>query len=161
MLWMLLWGWLPQIWREAGRTLSLFPTYRELGSNAHFGSRWLPISTRVWYEHRRDRTALGLGGIVGGYICGRVADHRRRLMLLANSSILNGLIASLGFIDLPSHWCVVALAFGVGTLTRVSSVITPTLLVEIACSSRTTTTGLFAVSNQFGQIEGASLGVRC
>jgi len=51
--------------------------------------------------------------IVGGYICGRVAYHSRRLMLLAISSLLSGLMAALVFIDLPSFWPVVVLAFRV------------------------------------------------
>jgi len=44
------------------------------------------------------------------------------------------------------------------TMTRVSSVVTPTLLVERSGRSRTTATELFAISNPVGQIGGASLG---
>lgn len=67
-------------------------------------------------------------------------------------------MAAMVFIDPPSLWPVVALAFGVGTVTRVSSIVTPTLLVELAGRSRTTATGLFAISNSVGRIGGASLG---
>ena len=70
------------------------------------------------YNMNAGKTVLplglaGLGVMAGGYLGGRVADHRRRLMLLAISSLLSGLMAALVFIDLPSFWPVVVLAFGV------------------------------------------------
>ena len=57
-----------------------------------------------------------------------------------------------------SPWATVALAMGVAGFSRISSAVTPILLLEWAGSSRTTATGLFAVSNQMGVFGGASLG---
>jgi predicted MFS family arabinose efflux permease len=52
----------------------------------------------------------------------------------------------------------VLLACGVASLAGVSSAVTPTVLLELAGSSRTTATGLYAVSNQMGVFGGAALG---
>jgi len=57
-----------------------------------------------------------------------------------------------------SPWATVALAGGAAGLARISSVVTPTVLLEQAGASRTTATGMFAVSNQLGAFGGASLG---
>ena len=46
-LWLLLRVWLPKSRRQAGRTLSFISHSREVGSNANFGSRWMPISYRA------------------------------------------------------------------------------------------------------------------
>jgi predicted MFS family arabinose efflux permease len=51
-----------------------------------------------------------------------------------------------------------ALACGTAGLARISSVVTPAWLLEWAGGSRTTASGLFAVSNQLGVLGGASLG---
>ena len=179
LLWLPLWIWLPQSQPQAVRSLSFISPYREVGSNANFWYllaanslltmsfigvfSYLAANLIQSYGMSAGETVLplglaGLGGIVGGYVGGRVADHRRRLMLLVVSSLLTGLMAGLVFIGLPSPWPVVALAFGVGAMSRVSGVVTPTVLMELAGRSRTTATGLFAVSNQLGQTGGASIG---
>ena len=104
----------------------------------------------------------GFGVIAGGFIGGRIADYRRRLTFLAIAAaiaaLLGGLLAVLAFVGPVSPWLTVALAFGVATSVRISSSITPTLLLELAGSSRTTATGMFAVSNQVGFLGGASIG---
>ena len=57
-----------------------------------------------------------------------------------------------------SPWTLVALACGAASLARISSVVVPTVLLELAGGSRTTATGLFALSNQLGVFGGTSLG---
>jgi len=100
----------------------------------------------------------GMGVIVGSFLGGRVADHHRRLALFALSCWGSGLLAALVFTAQVSPWVTVALAFGAAALARISSAVTPTLLLELADNSRTTATGLFTVSNQLGVFGGASLG---
>ena len=100
----------------------------------------------------------GMGVIVGSFLGGRVADHHRRLALFALSCWGSGLLAALVFMAQVSPWVTVALAFGAAALARISSAVTPTLLLELADNSRTTATGLFTVSNQLGVFGGASLG---
>ncbi len=103
-------------------------------------------------------TLAGLGVIAGGLIGGRIADSRRRLSLLTLAASLGGLLAVLVFVGTVSPWLTVAFAFGVTASLRVSSSITPTLLLELADSFRSTATGMFAVSNQVGVFGGASIG---
>ena len=99
----------------------------------------------------------GLVVIAGGLIGGRIADSRRRLSLLTLAASLGGLLAVLVFVGTVSPWLTVAFAFGVTASLRVSSSITPTLLSELADSSRSTATRMFAVSNQIGVFGGASI----
>ena len=178
-LWLLLWIWLPQSQRQAGRSLSFIAHYREVGSSATFWYvliansllnmsffgvfSYLAAYLFQSYGMTAGETVLplglaGLGVIVGGFLGGRVADHRRRLTLLAISSVVSGLLAALVFITPVSPWPTVALAFWVGSMARISLAVTPILLIELAGRSRTTATGLFAVSNQIGLIGGASIG---
>ena len=50
------------------------------------------------------------------------------------------------------------MACGAAALASPSLTVTPMLLMEVAGSSRTTATGLFAVSNQLGAFGGPALG---
>lgn len=68
------------------------------------------------------------------------------------------MLAALVFTAPVSPWVTVALACGAAALARISSAVTPTLLLELAGNSRTTATGLYAVGNQLGYFGGASLG---
>jgi MFS transporter, DHA1 family, inner membrane transport protein len=100
----------------------------------------------------------GSGLIVGGLLGGRVAAHRRRSAWFAGTCLGSGLLAALLFTVQGSPWAIVALACGTAGLGRISSVVTPILVLERAGGSRTTASGLFAVSNQLGTFGGASLG---
>jgi predicted MFS family arabinose efflux permease len=100
----------------------------------------------------------GGGLIAGGYLGGRVAAYRRRLAWFACACLGRGLLAALAFTAWVSPWAAVALAFGVARLARISTVVTPLVVLERAGGSRTTATGLFAVSNQLGAFGGVSLG---
>ena len=112
-------------------------------------------------DRRRHRAATGPGRSGphrGGLPGGRVADHRHRLAWFAMACLGSGLLAALVFTAQVSPWATVVLACGTAGLARISSAVTPTLLLERAGRSRTTATGLFAMSNQLGAFGGASLG---
>ena len=178
-VWLLLWVWCPRSPRPSGQAFVFFAHYREIGSH---GTVWSVLAANALqqmilsgvfgylaaylmqtYHLPAGDTALplvfaGVGIIVGGFLGGRVADHRRRLAVFAMACVGSGLLAALVFTLRVSPWATVALAFGVAGLARVSSVVTPTVLLELAGTSRTTATGVFAVSNQLGAFGGASLG---
>jgi predicted MFS family arabinose efflux permease len=103
----------------------------------------------------------GVGIIAGGVLGRRVADHRHRLAWLSLACLGSGVLAALVFTVQGSPWTTVALACGVAGLGRISSVVTPAWLLERAGGSRTTATGVFAMSNQLGAFGGASMGASC
>lgn len=178
-LWALLWVWFPQTQRQTSPSLSFFSRYREVGSSAtvwyvlaanallqmaYLGVfSYLAANLIQTYGMTAGETVLplalaGLGVFAGGFIGGRIADYRHRLALLAIAALFGGPLAVLVFIGSVSPWLTVALAFGVAAIVRISSTVTPTLLMEFAGNSRTTATGMFAVSNQAGFFGGASIG---
>lgn len=175
----LLWVWLPQSQRGPGRSLSFISHYREVGSSAvvwyvmaanallnmTFFSVFSYLAAKLiqTYGLTAGETVLplavaGLGVIAGGFIGGRLAGHRRRLDWLVPAYLVGGLLAVLVFTTTVSPWIIVVLAFGAGSMTTISTTVLPTLLMELAGSSRTTATGMFAVSNQVGVFGGASIG---
>jgi len=178
-LWIMLWVWLPRDQRQPGRPLAFLSHYLNVGSSAMF---WYVLAANSLFQMAfigvfgylaahliqtygmtAGETVLplalaGAGVIARGFIGGRVADHRRRLVLFAIASLTGGLLAALVFIVPVSPWATVALAFGAGSLASVTQAVTPTLLMELAGGTRATATGLFAVSNQLGYFGGMSLG---
>lgn len=178
-IWILLWCWFPHSQQPLGQALAFFSHYRQVGSHVMF---WYVLAANVFqqmvffgmfgylaayfmqtYHLPTAATAIplalaGMGVIVGSFLGGRVADHHRRLALFALSCWGSGLLAVLVFTAQVSPWVTVALAFGAAALARISSAVTPTLLLELAGNSRTTATGLFTLSNQLGVFGGASLG---
>ena len=176
---LLCWVWLPQRSRPPGHALAFFAHYREAGTQGMFW--WVLIANALEqmaffgllsylaahlmqsYHLPAGDTALPLalvggGVVVGGFLGGRVADHRYRLLFCALSCVGSGLPAALVFTAEVSPWTLVALACGAASLARISSVVVPTVLLELAGGSRTTATGLFALSNQLGVFGGTSLG---
>ncbi len=147
-------------------------TCQQMGFFGMFG--YLGASLMQTYHLPTAATALplalaGMGVMEGSILGGRVADHPRRVALFALScwgkgfalrrhSRARGLLAALVFTAQVSPWITVALACGAAALARVSSAVTPTLLLELAGNSRTTATGLFTMSNQLGVFGGAALG---
>jgi len=177
-VWLLFWLWFP-CQQQPSQSLAFFSHYREVGAQAMFwyvlivnallqmGAfgmfGYLAAYLMQTYHMSAGDTALplalaGVGVIVGGFLGGRVADQRCRLAWFAISCWGSGLLAALVFTVRVSPWATVALALGVAGLSRISSAVTPILLLEWAGRSRTTATGLFAVSNQMGVFGGASLG---
>jgi predicted MFS family arabinose efflux permease len=178
-VWILLWIWFPRSQQQPGQPLAFFSHYREVSADVMF---WYVLAANAFqqmvffgmfgylaayltqtYQMLAGDTALplilaGVGVIVGGFLGGRVADHRRRLALFAMSCWGSGLLAALVFTTQVSPWATVALACGAAALARISLAVTPILLLELAGSSRTTATGLFAVSNQMGAFGGSAIG---
>ena len=95
---------------------------------------------------------------MGSFIGGRAAGLTRRLPVVTVSLAFGGLVAALVFITKASPWATVALASGVGAFLVMSWPVTSVLLIELAGRSRATALGLFAFSNQAGNVVGASLG---
>ena len=178
-LWPVLWVWFPQSQKQPGQSLSFFSHYREVAANA---TVWYVLATNSMmlmaffamfsylaanliqtYGMTAGETVLplalaGLGVIAGGFIGGRIADSRRRLNILTLAALLGGLLAVLAFVSTVSPWLTVASAFGVAASLRISMAIAPTQLLELAGSSRSTATGMFAISNQVAVFGGASIG---
>jgi DHA1 family inner membrane transport protein len=178
-LWSLLWVWFPRQQQQSDPSLAFFAHYWEVGAH---GTCWYVLAANALQQmvsfgmfgylaahlmqtytlHAGD-TALplalaGSGVIVSDVLGGRVADHRYRLAWFALACVGSGLLVALVFTTQLSAWVTVVLAFGVASLAGVSSAVTPTVLLELAGSSRTTATGLYAVSNQMGVFGGAALG---
>jgi predicted MFS family arabinose efflux permease len=178
-VWLLLWVWFPHSPPQPGQALGFLAHYREVSADVMF---WYVLAANALqqmvffgmfgylaaflmqtYQLPAGGTALplvlaGAGVIVGGFLGGRAADHRRRVAWFAMSCWGGGLLAALVFNTPVSPWTTVALAFGAAALARISSAVTPTLLLELAGGSRTTATGLFAVSNQLGAFGGPAFG---
>ena len=83
---------------------------------------------------------------------------RDSLVWYALSCVGSGLLAALVFTTRVSPWATAALACGAAALASPSLTVTPMLLMEVAGSSRTTATGLCAVSNPLGAFGGPALG---
>ena len=178
-IWLLLWVWCPRSPRRPGQALAFFAHYREVGAH---GMVWYVLAANALQQmalfgvfgylaahllHTAQMpvgdtvlplAVAGGGLIVGGVLGGGVADHRHRLALFALACVGSGVLAALVFTVPVSPWITVALACGASALARISTVVTPAWLLERAGGSRTTATGLFAVSNQLGVFGGASLG---
>jgi DHA1 family inner membrane transport protein len=173
------WLWLPWSPRPLGQPVAFFAHYREVCAH---GTAWYVLAASALqrlvsfgmfaylaahliqsYHMPAGDTALplaiaGSGAIVGGWLGGRVADHRHRLAWYALSCVGSGVLAALVFTTQVSPWVTAVLACGAAVLGGPSLTVTPALLMEVAGNSRTTATGLFAVSNQVGVFGGPSLG---
>ena len=178
-LWVLLWVWLPRSQQETGQAIGIFSRFREVGSN---GRAWYVLGANILivgafsgvftylaaylietYSMSARATALpltlaGLGVILGSFLGGRATGLTRRLPVVTVSLLFGGLVAALVFITKASPWAIVALASGVGAFLAMSWPVTSVLLIELAGRSRATALGLFAFSNQTGNVVGASLG---
>jgi MFS transporter, DHA1 family, inner membrane transport protein len=178
-IWLLLWVWCPRSPRRPGQPLAFFAHYREVGAH---GMVWYLLAANALQQmallgvfsylaahllHTAQMTiedtvlplaVAGGGLIVGGVLGGWVANHRHRLAWFALACVGSGALAALAFTVGVSPWITVALACGTAGLARISSVVTPAWLLERAGGSRTTATGVFAVSNQLGVFGGSSLG---
>ena len=178
-IWLLLWVWCPRSPRLPGQALAFLAHYREvcahrmvwyvLTANAlqqmalmgvfSYLATHLLHTAQIPIEDTVLPLALAGGGfIVGGVLGGWVADHRHRLLCFTLACLGSGVLAALVFTVSVSPWTTVALACGAAALARISTVVTPAWLLERAGGSRTTATGMFAVSNQLGIFGGASLG---
>jgi len=101
---------------------------------------------------------LGVGAVIGSFAGGFIAGRARRLDWLAAISLAGGVVVGLLFALDASAWLVVAMAFVASVLVSVSMPVLMTLIMHLAGQSRGTAGGMFATSNQFGGVVGASAG---
>jgi len=101
---------------------------------------------------------LGVGAVSGSFAGGLIAGRARRLDWLAAISLAGGMVAGLLFASGASAWIVVAMAFVASVLVSVSMPVMLTLIMHLAGQSQGTAGGMFATSNQFGSLVGASAG---
>jgi ACS family hexuronate transporter-like MFS transporter len=178
-LWLILWVWFPRSQTQPGYALTFVSHFKEVGSKAVFwyllmsnclmNTAFMGVSNyqaaylmRIYHLNAGEiilpMMLAGLGVIAGSLIGGRVAGQRYRLTFLSISLFLGGLVASLVFTTQMSPWITVGLSFGTVGLLLITSPVIALLLTELAGQSRATATGMFAVSNQFGLMGGASIG---
>jgi DHA1 family inner membrane transport protein len=177
--WLLLWVWCPRYHGTPGQTLAFVAHFREVGAHR---TVWSMLTANVLQQmalfglftylaahlmHTFQMTAgdavfplalAGCGNIAGRLLGGHVADHRHHLAWFGLACLGSGVLAVLAFTVPGSPWATVTLASGAAALARIPSVVTPTVLLAHAGGSRTTATGMFAVSNQLGSFGGISLG---
>ena len=132
-VWIFLWVWFPRSQRQSGQALAFFAHYRAVSTDVMF---WYVLTANTLqqmvffgmfaylaaylmqtYHLPAGDTALplalaGVGVIVGGFLGGRVADHRRRLAWFAMACWGSGLVAAVVFTARVSPWATVALACG-------------------------------------------------
>jgi DHA1 family inner membrane transport protein len=178
-VWIPFWIWLPRRPRRPDQAVAFFSHYREVGANVTFWyvqavgalqqmvficlfSYLAAYLMQTYHMQARDTVlplaVAGSGVIAGGFLGGRVADHRSRLAWFAMACVGSGVLAVLVFTARVSPWATVVLAFGAASLARISTAVTPTLSLELAGGSRTTATGLGAMGSQMGVFGGASIG---
>jgi len=178
-LWVPLWLWLPSGPRRLGQRIDLFNRFKVIGrqsapwyvliANAtqqmalcglmtYFAAHM--IESYGWDEANTapGLALLGVGAVIGSFAGGFIAGRARRLDWLAAISLAGGAVTGLLF-ALDAHaWIVVAMAFVASVLVSVSMPVLMTLIMHLAGQSRGTAGGMFATSNQFGGVVGASAG---
>lgn len=115
------------------------------------------------YRMPAGETALALalvggGALAGNVIGGRVAGHPHRLLLLAVSLLVGGMVAGVSFTVSASAWMTVASSCVVALLVSIGAPVLMTVMTELAGRSRATGIGMFGASNQLGGVGGAALG---
>jgi DHA1 family chloramphenicol resistance protein-like MFS transporter len=101
---------------------------------------------------------LGVGAVIGSFVGGFIAGRARRLEWLVAISLTSGAVTGLFFVLDAHAWIVVAVAFAASVVGSVSVPVLTTLIMHLAGKSRGTASGMFAASNQFGGVVGASAG---
>ena len=178
-LWVMLWFWLPRSSRRSDQGIDLLNRFKVIGRQsapwyvlianatqqmALFGlMTYFAAHMMESYGWDEASTApglalLGVGAVIGSFAGGFIAGRARRLDWLAAISLAGGAVTGLLF-ALDAHaWIVVAMAFVASVLVSVSMPVLMTLIMHLAGQSRGTAGGMFATSNQFGGVVGASAG---
>ena len=178
-LWVPLWLWLPSGQRRLGQRIDLFNRFKVIGrqsapwyvliANAAQQAALLGLMTYFaaymiesygWDEANTapGLALLGVGAVIGSFAGGFLAGRARSLEWLAAISLAGGVVVGLLFALDASAWLVVAMAFVASVLVSVSMPVLMTLIMHLAGQSRGTAGGMFATSNQFGGVVGASAG---
>jgi DHA1 family chloramphenicol resistance protein-like MFS transporter len=178
-VWGMQWRWFPQSTREAAPSFAFIAHFREASRST---GMWYVLVANVLYQiaalgiftylaailrHTYGMTAgetvvplalVGIGAMVGSLIGGRVAGHRRRLVLATTALFVGGVTGGMAFIVTATPWGTILLACASVLLLTIFEPVTWTLTAEFAGESRATANGLLATSNQLGVIGGASAG---
>jgi len=175
----MLWFWLPRSSRRSDQGIDLLNRFKVIGRQsapwyvlianatqqmALFGlMTYFAAHMMESYGWDEASTApalalLGVGAVIGSFAGGFIAGRARRLDCLAAISLSGGVVAGLLFALGASAWIVVAMAFVASLLVSVSMPVLMTLIMHLAGQSRGTAGGMFATSNQFGGVVGASAG---
>jgi len=178
-LWVPLWLWLPSGPRRLGQRIDLFNRFKVIGrqsapwyvliANAAQQAALLGLMTYFaaymiesygWDEASTapGLALLGVGAVIGSFVGGFIAGRARRLEWMAAISLTSGAVTGLFFVLDAHAWIVVAVAFAASVLVSVSVPVFTTLNMNLAGQSRGTAGGMFAMSNQFGGVVGASAG---
>ena len=178
-LWVMLYLSLPSGQRRLGQSIDLINHFRVIGrqsaswyvliANAAQAAALVGLMTYFaanmiesygWDEAKTapGLAMMGVGAVIGSFIGGSIAGRAHHLEWLAAISLTSGAVTGLFFVLDVHAWIVVGVAFAASVLVSVSVPVFTTLNMNLAGKSRGTAGGLFATSNQFGGVVGASAG---
>ena len=178
-LWVMLYLSLPSGQRRLGQSIDLINRFKVIGrqsaswyvliANATQAAALVGLMTYFaaymiesygWDEAKTapGLAMLGVGAVIGSFVGGFIAGRARHLEWLAAISLTSGAVTGLFFVLDAHAWIVVAVAFAASVLVSVSVPVLTTLNMSLAGQSRGTAGGMFAASNQFGGVVGASAG---
>jgi len=178
-LWVMLYLSLPSGQRRLGQSIDLINRFKVIGrqsaswyvliANATQQAALVGLMTYFaaymiesygWDEAKTapGLAMLGVGAVIGSFVGGFIAGRARHLEWLAAISLTSGAVTGLFFVLDAHAWIVVAVAFAASVLVSVSVPVFTTLNMNLAGQSRGTAGGMFATSNQFGGVVGASAG---
>ena len=178
-LWVMLYLSLPSSQRRLGQSIDLINHFKVIGrqsaswyvliANAAQAAALVGLMTYFaanmiesygWDEAKTapGLAMMGVGAVIGSFIGGSIAGRARHLEWLAAISLTSGAVTGLFFVLDVHAWIVVGVAFAASVLVSVSVPVFTTLNMNLAGKSRGTAGGLFATSNQFGGVVGASAG---
>jgi len=178
-LWGCQWVWWPRQARATGQPVAFLTRFlavsrspgiwHVLGANALYQTAAIGFFTYLaaflirTYGMRTGDTALPLalallGAMVGSLLGGVVAGRAWRIVGVALTLLIGGVLVGVAFVVGVSLWLTVLLASVGAILLTVFEPVTWALTAELAGESRATANGLLATSNQLGAMTGASIG---
>ena len=178
-LWGCQWVWWPWQARPAGQPVAFLTRFvavsrstgiwHVLGANALYQTAAVGFFTYLaaflirTYGMRTGDTALPLalallGAMLGSLLGGVVAGRAWRIVGVALTLLVGGVLVGVAFVVGVSLWLTVLLASVGAVLLTVFEPVTWTLTAELAGESRATANGMLATSNQLGAMTGASIG---
>jgi predicted MFS family arabinose efflux permease len=178
-LWGCQWAWWPRQAHATGQPVAFLKRFlavsrspgiwHVLGANALYQTAAIGFFTYLaaflirTYGMRTGDTALPLalallGAMVGSLLGGVAAGRAWRIVGVALTLLIGGVLIGVAFVVGVSLWLTVLLASVGAILLTVFEPVTWALTAELAGESRATANGLLATSNQLGAMTGASIG---
>jgi predicted MFS family arabinose efflux permease len=178
-LWGCQWIWWPRQAHATGQPVAFLTRFvavsrstgiwHVLGANALYQTAAIGFFTYLaaflihTYGMRTGDTALPLalallGAMVGSLLGGVVAGRAWRIVGVALTLLIGGVLVGVAFVVGVSLWLTVFLASVGAILLTVFEPVTWALTAELAGESRATANGMLATSNQLGAMTGASIG---